>query len=106
MLRSATVVLTILLVLGSSGLSASAFARGGDYGRGVMVFAAISLAAASVLLPVTATAVTVTAPVVCMADSASTAAATCGATGVGRPRQLRVAALPTSVPLLARVARL
>jgi hypothetical protein len=31
MLRNATVVLAILLVLGSSGLSASAFARGGGY---------------------------------------------------------------------------
>jgi hypothetical protein len=32
MLRNATVVLAILLALGSSGLSASAFARGGGYG--------------------------------------------------------------------------
>jgi hypothetical protein len=34
MLRSATIVLAILLVLGSSGLCASAFARGGGYGAG------------------------------------------------------------------------
>jgi hypothetical protein len=34
MLRSATVVLAILLVLGSSGLSAGAFARGGGHGAG------------------------------------------------------------------------
>ncbi len=34
MLRNATVVLAIVLVLGSSGLSTSAFARGGAYGGG------------------------------------------------------------------------
>jgi len=34
MLRSAIVVLAIVLVLGSSGLSTSAFARGGCYGGG------------------------------------------------------------------------
>jgi hypothetical protein len=34
MLRNATVVLAILVVLGSSGLCASAFARDGDYGAG------------------------------------------------------------------------
>jgi hypothetical protein len=34
MLRNTTVVLAILLALGSSGLSASAFARGGGYGVG------------------------------------------------------------------------
>jgi hypothetical protein len=34
MLRNATVVLAIVLVLGSSGLSTSAFARGGAYGDG------------------------------------------------------------------------
>ena len=34
MSRNATVVLAILFVLGSSGLSASAFARGGGYGGG------------------------------------------------------------------------
>ena len=34
MLRNAIVVLAIVLVLGSSGLSTSAFARGGGYGRG------------------------------------------------------------------------
>jgi hypothetical protein len=43
----------------------------------VTFFAAITLAAASVVLPVTALAVTVTAP----ADSAGTGAAMCGATG-------------------------
>jgi len=34
MLRSAIVVLATVLVLGSSGLSTSAFARGGGYGGG------------------------------------------------------------------------
>jgi hypothetical protein len=34
MLRNAMVVLAIVLVLGSSGLSTSAFARGGGYGGG------------------------------------------------------------------------
>jgi hypothetical protein len=34
MLRNAIVVLVIVLVLGSSGLSTSAFARDGDYGGG------------------------------------------------------------------------
>jgi hypothetical protein len=34
MLRSATIILAILLVLGSSTLSAGAFASGGDYGAG------------------------------------------------------------------------
>lgn len=34
MLRNAIVVLAIILVLGSSGLSTSAFARGGGYGGG------------------------------------------------------------------------
>jgi hypothetical protein len=34
MLRNAIVALAIVLVLGSSGLSASAFARSGGYGRG------------------------------------------------------------------------
>jgi hypothetical protein len=34
MLRNAIVVLAVVLVLGSSGLSTSAFARGGAYGRG------------------------------------------------------------------------
>jgi hypothetical protein len=34
MLRNAIVTLAIVLVLGSSGLSTSAFARGGDYGSG------------------------------------------------------------------------
>jgi hypothetical protein len=34
MLRNAIVVFAIVLVLGSSGLSTSAFARGGNYGGG------------------------------------------------------------------------
>jgi len=34
MLRNTIVVLAIVLVLGSSGLSTSAFARGGGFGRG------------------------------------------------------------------------
>jgi hypothetical protein len=37
MLRSATIVLAILLALGSFGLSASAFARDGGYGAGIGV---------------------------------------------------------------------
>jgi hypothetical protein len=60
MLRNARVVLAIVLVLGSSGLSTGAFARGGGYGSGGGgdVFAAITLAAASALLTVTPMAVT------------------------------------------------
>jgi hypothetical protein len=34
MLRNATLVLSIFLILGSSGLSTSALARGGGYGSG------------------------------------------------------------------------
>jgi hypothetical protein len=34
MLRNAVVVLAVVVVLGSSGLSTSAFARGGGYGAG------------------------------------------------------------------------
>src|SRR5258708_35519974 len=70
----------------------------------VMVFAAIILAAASVLFPMTAMAVTVTAPAVCVADSTDTGVAMCGAIGppimgpwfrrfrLERSLQLRIAA--------------
>jgi hypothetical protein len=47
----------------------------------VMAFVVITLAAASVVIPVTAMAVTVTAQAACVADSAGTRAAMCGATG-------------------------
>jgi hypothetical protein len=40
MLRNASVVLAIVLVLGGSGLSTRAFARGGGYGGGVDDFRA------------------------------------------------------------------
>jgi hypothetical protein len=46
----------------------------------VTVFAAITLAAASVVLPVTAMAVMAIAPAVCVPDPVGTGAAMCGAT--------------------------
>src|SRR5258705_12329748 len=70
----------------------------------VTVFAAITLAAASLLFPVRAMAVTVTPPAVCVADSTDTGVAMCGAIGaptmgpwfrrfrLERSRQLRIAA--------------
>jgi hypothetical protein len=70
----------------------------------VTVFAAITLAAASVVLPVTATAVMATAPAVCVADPVGTGAAMSGPLGRllwaydsprferGRSKQLHVAA--------------
>jgi len=81
MLRNAIAVLAIVLVLGSSGLSTSAFARG-PVMVVVTVFAAITLAAASVVLPVTAMAVMATAPAVCVADPGGYGGRdVCGATG-------------------------
>jgi hypothetical protein len=47
----------------------------------VIGFAAITLAATSVVLQVTAIAVTLMAPGVCMTESSDTGAAMCGATG-------------------------
>ena len=72
MLRNAIAVLAIVLVLGSSGLSTAHLPA-----APVVV---VTLAAASVVLPVTAMAVMAIAPAVCVPDPVGTGAAMCGAT--------------------------
>jgi hypothetical protein len=73
MLRNAIVVLAIVLAVGTSGLSTSAFARNGHYDS--------QFGGGRDGTPARPMPVTTTAPAVCIPDSAATAAAMCGATG-------------------------
>jgi hypothetical protein len=83
MLRNATVILAILLILGSFSLSASAFARDGGYPAGGAGLGARgdNFGGGFGGTPDDGYDGYVTAPAVCVANSAGTVAAMYGATG-------------------------